>query len=102
MSIDIQSGIEIFYYALDCTDSNLKFVLKKIKNKLYKKGDSLAETHWISCPICKGKTRTKIRKDTEILNFPLFCPKCKHETIINVKQLKISIIKWPEIVTQSL
>lgn len=31
---------------------------------------------WVYCPICKNKTRTKIRKDTELINFPLFCPKC--------------------------
>ena len=41
---------------------------------------------WVMCPICGNKTRTKIRKDTELINFPLFCPKCKQESIINVKQ----------------
>lgn len=25
-----------------------------------------------------------IRDDTELMNFPLFCPKCKKEVIINV------------------
>ncbi|MCL1965109.1 MAG: cysteine-rich KTR domain-containing protein [Firmicutes bacterium] len=32
---------------------------------------------WIICPVCKNKTRVKIREDTELVNFPLFCPKCK-------------------------
>lgn len=31
---------------------------------------------WVICPICKNKTRLKIREDTELKNFPLFCPKC--------------------------
>ena len=39
----------------------------------------MADTQWILCPICKNKTRIMIRKDTELKNFPLFCPKCKHE-----------------------
>lgn len=40
------------------------------------------EIQWVHCPICKSKTRVKIRYDTEIKNFPLFCPKCKHESLI--------------------
>ena len=56
---------------------------------------------WILCPICGNKTRIKIRIDTEFKNFPLFCPKCKHETLINVKKLNISIIKEPDAKTQS-
>ncbi|MCQ5367399.1 cysteine-rich KTR domain-containing protein [[Ruminococcus] torques] len=38
---------------------------------------------WIYCPNCNNKTRIKIRLDTELINFPLFCPKCRHETLIN-------------------
>ncbi|HBH0439357.1 cysteine-rich KTR domain-containing protein, partial [Clostridioides difficile] len=37
---------------------------------------------WILCPVCGNKTRLKIRADTELKNFPLFCPKCKTETLI--------------------
>ena len=43
---------------------------------------------WIRCPLCGNKTRLKIREDTELKNFPLFCPKCKLETIINVSKYK--------------
>ncbi|WP_291652077.1 cysteine-rich KTR domain-containing protein [Clostridium sp.] len=56
---------------------------------------------WILCPVCSNKTRVKIRVDTVLENFPLFCPKCKKETIINVKQLNISVIKEPDAKTQS-
>ena len=52
--------------------------------------------HWILCPICGNKTRLKIREDTELKNFPLYCPKCKQETLINVRQLNISVIKEPD------
>ena len=37
------------------------------------------------------KTRTMIREDTELKNFPLYCPKCKQETIINVQDMKITL-----------
>lgn len=56
---------------------------------------------WILCQICGNKTRVKICDDTVIENLPLFCPKCKQETIINVKQLNISVIKEPNTKMQS-
>lgn len=46
---------------------------------------------WIRCPICQGKTRTKVYDDTVLLNFPLYCPKCKKEILINVVDLKMVI-----------
>ncbi|MDE7171361.1 MAG: cysteine-rich KTR domain-containing protein [Oscillospiraceae bacterium] len=51
---------------------------------------------WILCPFCGSRTRTKVREDTELLNFPLFCPKCKREVIVNVRQFKMTIIKEPD------
>jgi len=37
----------------------------------------MKESLWISCPICKGKTRVKVFEDTVLLKFPLYCPWCK-------------------------
>ena len=51
---------------------------------------------WLLCPVCGNKTRLKIRADTVLKNFLLFCPKCKHETIISVKQLNMSVIREPD------
>ena len=48
---------------------------------------------WILCPICGAKTRVQIRPDTELKNFPLFCPKCKKEFVINVKRQKVSVLE---------
>ena len=56
---------------------------------------------WVICPVCNNKTRTKIRKDTELINFPLFCPKCKHESLIKVKNLQVTVIKEPDAQTRS-
>lgn len=51
---------------------------------------------WVLCPICKSKTRVKVKEDTVLIRFPLFCPKCKREILINVSNHKISIIKEPD------
>ena len=55
---------------------------------------------WVMCPVCDSKTRIKIRKDTELINFPLYCPKCRKESLINVKNQKVSIAKEPDAKTQ--
>ena len=47
---------------------------------------------WIRCPVCNNKTRVQMRSDTEIKNFPLFCPKCKQESLIEVKNLQVTVI----------
>ena len=45
-------------------------------------------SEWIMCPVCGNKTRDKIREDTELKNFPLYCPKCKQESLIDAKNLR--------------
>ena len=73
-----------------------------VVNKNFQERDGrVSEYEWILCPVCGNKTRVKIRDDTVLENFPLFCPKCKRETIINVKQLNMSVIKEPDAKTQS-
>lgn len=37
----------------------------------------MRENKWIHCPVCGNKTRLQIRQDNVLLNFPLYCPKCK-------------------------
>ncbi len=56
---------------------------------------------WILCPICGNKTRDRIRKDTILKNFPLYCPKCKKESLIEVENLHTTVIKEPDAQTQS-
>ena len=58
-------------------------------------------TEWLRGSICKRKARLKIRNDTEITNFPLYCPKCKLETLVSIKEFKTTIIKEPDAKTQS-
>lgn len=50
------------------------------------------EEQWVICPICRNKTRVRLRVDTILKNFPLFCPKCKQESLIDAERLKVSMI----------
>ncbi len=56
---------------------------------------------WMLCPICGGKTRVKLRQDTELKNFLLFCPKCKREVLISVSKFIITKSTEPDAKTQS-
>ena len=56
---------------------------------------------WLLCPVCNSKTRIKIRPDTEFKRFPLFCPKCRREMLINVEKQNVSVITEPDAQTQS-
>ena len=51
------------------------------------------EEKWVICPICSSKTRVKLRSDTVLKNFPLFCPKCKQESLINAESMKVNVVK---------
>ena len=57
--------------------------------------------NWILCPICGNKTRLQIRADTELKNFPLYCPKCRQESLIDAKDLQVTVIKRFEAKMQS-
>ena len=47
------------------------------------------ENSWVLCHNCKSKTRVKVLKDTVLLNFPLFCPKCRKEHLIDIQCMEI-------------
>ena len=57
--------------------------------------------NWILCPICRNKTRVQIRADTELKNFPLYCPKCKRESLIDAKDSQVTVIKGLEAKTHN-
>lgn len=48
---------------------------------------------WILCPACGSKTRARLLPDTVLRSFPLFCPKCRRESIINVQNYKVSTLR---------
>ena len=61
----------------------------------------MPKTEWLLCPTCKGKTRDRIREDTILINYLLYCPKCKQEHLIEAKNLKVTVIKEPDTKVQS-
>lgn len=61
----------------------------------------MVKTEWILCPVCGNKTRDRMRKDTVLKNYPLYCPKCKQETLIEVKDLQVTVLKKTQDLTQS-
>lgn len=61
--------------------------------------ETIEEKGWVLCPICGAKTRLQLLSETELKAFPLFCPKCKSESIINAKHFTIET-KQPDAKTQ--
>ena len=59
-------------------------------------GGRKAEERWVFCPVCGHKTRIRVRGDTVLEHFPLYCPKCKQKPLINLKQQQITIISEPD------
>ncbi|MFR7973335.1 MAG: cysteine-rich KTR domain-containing protein [Lacrimispora saccharolytica] len=53
------------------------------------------KSRWIICPVCGNKTRNRIREDTILKKFPLYCPKCKQESLINLKNLHVTVLNKP-------
>jgi ribosomal protein S27AE len=54
-------------------------------------------SQWILCPICGKKTRIKVNEDTIIRRLPLFCPKCKQETLVDLIDHKVHICTEPDV-----
>ncbi|MDD6058211.1 MAG: cysteine-rich KTR domain-containing protein [Clostridiales bacterium] len=42
--------------------------------------------YWKKCPACGAKV-LKLRNDTSLKNFPMFCKRCKHEEIITIEPM---------------
>ena len=61
----------------------------------------IAKTEWVLCPVCGNNTRDKIREDTILKNYPLYCPKCKQQTLIEAQNLQVTVIREPDAQTQS-
>lgn len=51
---------------------------------------------WVYCPVCGGKTRTKVCRQTVVLNFPLYCPKCRKTILVDIAQFKMVIRQEPD------
>ena len=46
---------------------------------------------WIFCPFCGAKTRARPLPDIVLRNSPLFCSKCRRESIINAQNYQFQL-----------
>ena len=56
----------------------------------------MREERWLLCPLCGGKTRSRVRADTILFRYPLYCPKCRRETLVQVQQFHMTVLKEPD------
>lgn len=62
--------------------------------------ETKSEFKFLLCPRCSGKTRTQVKKNTVLKEFPLFWSKCKYVCEISFGNGKIENIKTPDAKTQ--
>ena len=69
------------------------YTLREIVEILYghKKEVMINKSGWVYCPKCHGKTKTKVNRDTKLHHFPLFCPKCKQESVVDVEKMEVRL-----------
>ena len=48
---------------------------------------------FVFCPNCGALTTIGIYKDTVLINYPLCCPECQKETLINIIRLQMTKIE---------
>lgn len=49
-------------------------------------------TKWVVCPYCNCKTRVKLLPETVLKCFPLYCPKCKKEVVIEARNQEVEVL----------
>ncbi|MBC8612002.1 hypothetical protein H8702_12970 [Massilimaliae timonensis] len=45
----------------------------------------MQEIHWVLCPVCENKTRDRIREDTVLKNYPLYCPNAPSKSVLSLE-----------------
>lgn len=55
-----------------------------------------SDEKWVLCPACGAKTRLRLLQRTVLRDFPLSCPKCKRESIINARSFQIELADQPD------
>ena len=57
---------------------------------------SAAEERWVLYPVCGAKTRLRLLERTVLRDLPLFCPKCRRESIISASNFQIENVYLPD------
>mgnify|MGYP002897698288 CR=1 FL=1 len=54
------------------------------------------EEQWLLCPVCGAKTRLRLLQRTVLREFPLYCPKCRRESVISARNFQIETVYQPD------
>ena len=54
---------------------------------------------FLPCPICGTQSDTKVLPETVLVRYPLFCAKCRQETLVDVVKIKMVLSDGEESVT---
>lgn len=56
---------------------------------------NMTDEKWLLCPICGVKTRLRLLERTVLRDLPLFCLKCRRESIISASNFQIENVYLP-------
>ena len=62
-----------------------------VKNRGY-----VDEQGWVHCPACARKTKTKVKLNTVMKYFPLYCSQCGQEITVDIEQMKLQLYCEPD------
>ena len=57
---------------------------------------NMTDEKWLLCPICGVKMRLRLLEWTVLRDLPLFCPKCRRESIISASNFQIENVYLPD------
>lgn len=61
--------------------------------------DRLKE-RWAVCPDCGGNTRTRVREDSVLFHHLMYCPRCKKNFLVNIRQFQTEVVREAEVQTR--
>lgn len=50
------------------------------------------DAKWVMCPNCHNKTRLQVRRVTVIIHLMLYCPKCRQEKLVNIRNYCVEVV----------
>ncbi len=56
---------------------------------------------WAACPDCGGNTRTRVREDSVLFHHLMYCPRCKKNFLVNIRQFQTEVVREAEVQTRS-
>ena len=45
----------------------------------------MLKKYWYGCPVCGNPKMILLREDTELVNYPAYCKRCRNESVITIE-----------------